>query len=179
VSKPFGSISLINTAGADPRIDQNDLNIAGELAGLAASIINYPFKKKGIVIGNLFGGASVLSFPPQLGGEKLSILKGCKMGVMDAKLIRHLLSKTPRLLSIFESKLEKQRTTKTNLYDLGIVDRPIFEEEISTTISNFLLPIEKKLENEVQKWIDVEIAKNNEIKLEVKNEAKKFSKSTI
>lgn len=97
-------IFLVDTAGADPRISENNKNIARTLYDLASDIIDYPFYKRSLVIGRCFGGASILSIPVFFGGDKTLLIEETKIGIMDNNIIKHVLTGAKPLLEKWEDK---------------------------------------------------------------------------
>jgi hypothetical protein len=101
-------INFVDTAGGDPRISENNNNIARQLYDLASDIIDYPYYKRAVICGRCFGGASILSFPVFFGGDKTILVTGAKIGIMDNNIIKHLLSNAKPLLDIWEENKKEE-----------------------------------------------------------------------
>jgi acetyl-CoA carboxylase carboxyl transferase subunit beta len=130
-------VSVVDTAGGDPRVEQNDNNIAGEIINFTNDLIDYPYKKQGIVVGNLFGGASIFSFPPAFGGEKLLIVEGARIGIMHENLVRHLLQNSKRLLDQYEEYKSLEDDKFSDFTDEGVAHL-IAYEQIGFVLDDFL-----------------------------------------
>ncbi len=124
------AVSIINTAGGDPRIQENNKNIARAIYDLSSMMIDFPHKKQGVVYGNCFGGSSLLTMPPFLGGEKILALENTNIGIMDSKLIATLLEKSKPLLEIWKKNHEKEDSDYSDFKEQGILDSVISVEEL-------------------------------------------------
>jgi acetyl-CoA carboxylase carboxyltransferase component len=131
-------VSLLDSPGADPRLEQSDRNNIRSMIWVGDKIIFYPHGTMGIVIGRCFGGATTLGFPKVFGGLKTLVLKGAKLGVIHESIIRTLLSGSPRLLSTWETVHAKETSDAADLIASGIVDQQIEQAEIGGQISLFI-----------------------------------------
>lgn len=132
-------ISLVNTSGGDPRVDQLDKDIISELNDVTAAIIDYPFAKLGIVNEKCYGGATVLSFPAIFGGEPSLILEGANLGVMHKSILEKLLDNSPRLLKIMKANMDKETPGYSDLIEEGLIQKKIELHELSSHIQLFML----------------------------------------
>lgn len=130
--------SLINTAGGDPRIEENNKNIARTLYDLSSDIIDYPYKKQGIVFGNCYGGSSLLTMPPFYGGEKIIVVNSAKIGIMDSMLIRTLLKSAPPLLDIWEKNQELETDEYLDFIEDELLSKIIPPSELIHEILNII-----------------------------------------
>jgi len=128
LSLPF--FSIVDCPGGDPRLENNDQNISRCIYDLAVNIINYPFYKRGIVIGRCFGGSSILSIPPFYGGDKTLALKDAYIGIMGNKIIEKLLTSSPVLLKTWEENKKNEKEDYSDFIEAGIVEKVIEVNEI-------------------------------------------------
>ncbi|MBL6990723.1 MAG: hypothetical protein ISR65_13140 [Bacteriovoracaceae bacterium] len=131
-------ISIVDTPGADPRAEQNDLGIVSKLNQLTADIIQYPLPKVGIVYGRCFGGASVLSFPQIFGGEKTYTVLGCQMGIMHKTIIKQLLSGSKRLYEQWEQHSALEKEDFEDLLASDVMQKLIEPSELGKTVVEFI-----------------------------------------
>ncbi len=129
-------VNIVETPGADPRVSENDLNIAGAVYDLAADLIDYPHPKRGWITGRCFGGASIFSMPTFFGGNKTIVLEGAKLGIMDQGIIRTLLKKSGPLLKSWEKVAEGETAEYKDFISDGLV-------EIKIPVSGFIESIKK------------------------------------
>ena len=128
--------SLVDTAGGDPRVEENNQNIARKLYDLSCKIIDYPYRKQGIIIGRCFGGSSILSMPVFFGGEKSLLVKGAQIGIMSDKIIKQLLAATPQMLKTWEENKERETEDYKDLIEDGVLERVILPSELVKYITN-------------------------------------------
>ena len=131
-------ISIVDTPGGDPRVEQGDLNLVDELVKGTGDIIDYPYPKMGIVYGRCFGGASVLAIPKIYGGKTVAV-QGAQCGIMGEHIIRQLLSGSERLLAEWEENAAAEKEDLSDFVDNGVFDKIITKEEISKEISSFIV----------------------------------------
>jgi acetyl-CoA carboxylase carboxyltransferase component len=127
-------LNFVDTAGGDPRISENNKNIARQLYDLASDIIDYPFYKRAIICGRCFGGASILSFPVFFGGEKTILIHGAKIGIMDNNIIKHLLTNAKPLLNIWEENKKEEFEDYSDYVDDGLTTPLMSISEAIATI---------------------------------------------
>jgi acetyl-CoA carboxylase carboxyltransferase component len=128
--------ALVDTSGGDPRVEENNKNIANKLYQLSCAIIDYPFRKQGIVIGRCFGGSSILTMPEFFGGEKSILIEGAYIGIMGDKIIRGLLSKAPAILNVWEENKKNEQENHQDLIDEGIIEKVINASKMIEHIQN-------------------------------------------
>ncbi len=131
-------ISLVDTPGADPRIEQNDKNIISKLTAMSIKIVDYPYAKIGMIYGRCYGGASVFSFPSVFGGEASLTLEGANVGIMSNKIIDQLLSGSPRFHAEWKENSAKESEDLQDFIDAGVIGKRIHEDELTTEVSLFL-----------------------------------------
>ena len=131
-------IHIVDTPGADPRISENDLNIAGEIYNLASDLIDYPKKKRAFIVGRCFGGASILSLPVFFGGEKTVVVRGAKMGIMDKGIIRTLLKSSGPLLKQWEEAALLETDEYKDFIDDGLLEEVIDPETLIKSLFHFV-----------------------------------------
>ncbi|MFN8369398.1 MAG: hypothetical protein U0T83_02100 [Bacteriovoracaceae bacterium] len=136
--KPNYHYFLVDTPGADPRIEENDKNIIGELLNMSMEIIDYPYPKKGLIVGRCFGGASIFSFPCAFGGEKTWLLPNANIGIMSNNIISQLLSKSPRLFDEWKTNIKNENSTFDDLQELSMVDSLVNIAQIPGLIKKYL-----------------------------------------
>ncbi len=135
-------MSFVDTPGADPRKEQTESDLIIKLAGLTEDIINYPFRKIGLIMNRCYGGASILAFPTFYGGEKAWALKGSNMNIMGKNIILHLLSSSERLLSMYkENSKNETEDDISDFIELGMFEGFIEKSELSEKVTSFLTPV--------------------------------------
>jgi acetyl-CoA carboxylase carboxyltransferase component len=130
--------TIVDTPGADPRVSENDLNIAGEIYNVASDFIDYPYQKRGLIAGRCFGGASIFSMPVFFGGEKTLVLEGAKMGIMDKGIIKTLLKKTGPLLKEWEITSAKETSDYKDFISDGLLEKVIPEKDFLRSLFNYI-----------------------------------------
>jgi acetyl-CoA carboxylase carboxyltransferase component len=148
-------ISLVDTSGFDPRIDQVAKGQLAEVVKLAVDLMDYPYYKFGIVLNRCFGGASILSIPNFLGGDSSVLVRGSKMGIMSEKIIESLLTGSPRLLGIWnENRKGEDDLNYSDLLQSGLVGDVIEKVQIPQVINLRLL-------QQIQKTINTDLLHKN------------------
>lgn len=128
--------SLVDTAGGDPRVEENNQNIARKLYDLSCKIIDYPYRKQGIITGRCYGGSSILSMPVFFGGEKSLLVKGAQIGIMSDKIIKQLLGATPLMLKTWEQNKERETEDYKDLIEDGVLEKVIHPSQLVKCITN-------------------------------------------
>lgn len=132
-------ISLIDTPGADPRSEFQGLDIIGAMFSVTEQIIEYPYEMMGISVGRCYGGASIFGFPFIFGQNKQGVaVRGSKIGIMDEKIISHIVSGSPKLASEWKKSLITQTEDLQDLVDCGLVKYIIEENEVGQCVDRFL-----------------------------------------
>ncbi|OUR94165.1 hypothetical protein A9Q84_17845 [Halobacteriovorax marinus] len=131
-------ISLVDTPGADPRIDQNDKNIIAKLTTMSINIVDYPHPKIGVIYGRCYGGASVFSFPEVFGGEPSIAFEEANLGIMSNQIIDQLLCGSPRFHSEWKENSQKETACLQDMIDAGVIGKRIKKEKITYEIDLFL-----------------------------------------
>ncbi len=140
-------LSLLDTPGADPRMDGNNLQLIERMLGVAEQIIQYPYGKLGIVVGRAFGGACVLGFPKVFGSQHLFGLEGSTMGIMHEKIINQLLAGSAKLKEQWDEVAQTQAPNLDDLIASGAVDAVIRKTDIRRYVSCFLLEPSRSSKN--------------------------------
>jgi acetyl-CoA carboxylase carboxyltransferase component len=117
--------ALVDTAGGDPRIEENNKNIAKKLYDLSCKIIDYPYRKQGIVTGRCYGGSAILSMPSFFGGEKSILVNGAHIGIMGDKIVEQLLSATPAMLETWKENKKNEKEDYSDFIESGILEKVI------------------------------------------------------
>jgi len=132
-------LSLLDTPGVDPRIDNSNQDVIHQLIETNRAIIHYPYPKMGIWSGRGFGGANTLVIPRCYGSfANYVILDRTRVGVMHESIIAHLLEKSKRMLALWQASRENEAENFSDLVEAGIVTRAIRLEEMGTVIAAFL-----------------------------------------
>jgi acetyl-CoA carboxylase carboxyltransferase component len=132
-------LSLLDTPGVDPRIDNSNQDVIQQLIETNRAIIHYPYPKMGVWSGRGFGGANTLVIPRCYGSfANYVILDRTRVGVMHESIISHLLEKSKRLLSLWQASRVTETEDFQDLVDAGIATRAIRLEEMGTVVSAFL-----------------------------------------
>jgi acetyl-CoA carboxylase carboxyltransferase component len=132
-------VSLVDTPGADPRMDGDNRQIIEKLISATGKIIDYPYPKMGIIIGRSYGGASVMTFPKFFGGAAVYALEGAHMGIMHESIITQLLSGSARLTKQWQQTSATQTDDLQDFIAGGHVDGVIKRSEIRHKIQQHLL----------------------------------------
>lgn len=132
-------VSLVDTPGADPRMDGNNRQIIEKLISASQKIIEYPYRKMGIVIGRSYGGASVICFPKFFGGDAVYALEGAHVGIMHESIITQLLSGSARLTAQWQEVSATQTADLKDLMVDGHLDGVIQRADIRHKIEQHLL----------------------------------------
>ena len=138
-------VSIVDTPGADPRMEVDNYLIIEKMIEVTRDIINYPYKKIGIANGRSYGGATVLLMPTIFGGEKFLAVENSKLGIMHSQTIDELLSGSKVLLSEWKESCAAQTTDFQDLSDTGTLERVIQQKELKTFIKNNFLPTQPDL----------------------------------
>ncbi|MCO4794773.1 MAG: hypothetical protein KC493_13725 [Bacteriovoracaceae bacterium] len=133
--------SLVDTPGADPRVEENDKGMIKELNELTMQIIDYPWVKMGIVYGRCYGGASIVSFPPFFGGEEVWALEGANIGIMGNQIISKLLGSSKRLHSEWKENSADESEDLSDFVKAGIIDKVISVSEFNSHFSQMISSI--------------------------------------
>lgn len=132
-------VSLVDTPGADPRMDGNNRQIIEKLISASQKIIEYPYRKMGIVIGRSYGGASVICFPKFFGGDAVYAVEGAHMGIMHESIITQLLSGSARLTAQWQEVSATQTADLKDFMAGGHLDGVIQRADIRHKIEQHLL----------------------------------------
>ena len=114
-------LNLVDVAGGDPRIAENNNNIARAIYDLACDIIDYPYYKRSIIVGRCFGGMSILMIPVFYGGKISLMTHESKVGIMDNNIIKHLLMNAKPLLDAWEKSKESEGSNYEDYVEAGLV----------------------------------------------------------
>lgn len=129
-------ISMVDTAGFDPRPEQVGAGQLSEIINLAQDLINYPYTKFGVVLNRCFGGSTVLTIPTFFGADKTLILKNARLGIMSSSIIEQLFGNSSRLLNIWkENSKSEDNFEYTDLQKNKLCEAPISIEELSGKIA--------------------------------------------
>lgn len=131
--------SMVDTPGADPRMDGNNRQIIEKLISASQKIIEYPYPKMGFVINRSYGGASVIAIPKFFGGEAVYALEGAHMGVMHESIITQLLSGSARLGAQWLEVSATQTADLKDMIDGGHIEGIIQYGDIRARIEQHLL----------------------------------------
>ena len=136
-------LSILDTPGADPRVQANNYRILEKIIDVARLIYSYPYPKMGIGHGRCFGGACVLAIPKIFGGSSSYVLEDTETGIMHPDIITQLLSGSNRLLEEWEQNRAKQTPDMQDLIDEGCVDSIIPSKEIRAVVENGLFQLDQ------------------------------------
>lgn len=132
-------ISLLDCPGGDPRQGESDANGLLRMTELAQVMIDYPYKKMGIINGRCFGGSGMFCFPHIFGGHRVLAVEGSQVGIMNDVIIKELLSGSPRLYQEWEKAHVSETADLKDLIEAGTIDRIIARENIGFEIKVLLL----------------------------------------
>lgn len=131
-------INIVDTPGIDPRIDGENSYIIENYISLADCLLNYPFRKVGIVFGRLYGGASILSLPNIFGGHAGYLVNGSEIGVMHESIVSELLSGSNKLKQQWAEAQQAQKEDYSDIIASGLVTDVIEVEDIPAIIAKEL-----------------------------------------
>lgn len=138
-------VAALDTPGVDPRMDGNNQYTIDKLLQVTEKIINYPYKKLGIITGRGYGGANTLAIPKVYGSEAVYILdEDTEVNVMHESIIRKLLTGSNQLLNQWEESLERQCPEFSDMIEAGNIDRVINKTQIKELIAHHLLELEEQ-----------------------------------
>lgn len=132
-------LSILDTPGADPRVQPENYHILENIISVARLIYEYPHKKMGIGSGRCFGGACILSVPKIFGGKASYALPNTDVGIMHPKIITQLLSGSNRLLTQWQQSEVMQTGDLKDMIIEGSIDAVIQPQDIRTCIKGHLL----------------------------------------
>lgn len=131
-------LSVLDTPGADPRVQANNYRILEKMIEVARLIYNYPFNKMGIGYGRCFGGACLLAIPKIFGGKAAYTIKGTELGIMHPDIITQLLSGSKRLLNEWQQNQALQTEDLSDMVKEGSVDKVITIDQLRDTVTTTL-----------------------------------------
>ncbi|MBX7098308.1 MAG: hypothetical protein K1X89_11395 [Myxococcaceae bacterium] len=131
-------VSLVDTAGTDPRLEQSDRNVTGELVALGEAIAAHRHGLLGVVVGRAFGGASLLAFPRSFGSDRVLALQGARIDIMDPKIVGALVSGSARLREQWDAVVASQGDGLGDLVEAGIIDGVISAAGLRGAVRQFL-----------------------------------------
>jgi acetyl-CoA carboxylase carboxyltransferase component len=156
-------ISCLDSPGADPRQEESDQNLLLNSMLLVESMIDYPYKKIGIILNRSFGGSGIFSLLKEHGSSKLVALKDTKLGVMGDNVLERLAEKHPKLRAEWEQTKNYHHEDLSDLVQDQILDDILSINELKNYI---LTNLSKEKENE-QLSYQVSTRKNRNIMAEV------------
>ncbi len=131
-------VSFLDSPGFDPRFDQSAANNFRRMLWVGEKIIHYPHGCMGVVIGRCFGGSASLVFPKVFGGSRTLAIRGSRIGIMDERIVDHLLSGCPRLQQQWNAVAARQTAGLEDLLEEGTVDAVIDLAELGHELDRFL-----------------------------------------
>lgn len=137
-------LSLLDSPGLDPRFDQSDAGNIRRILSVGERIIRYPHGSMGIVVGRCFGGASTLGFPKVFGGRRALALRGAQIGLMDDRIIGHILSASPRLLGQWQATVAARGPELDDMLAEGTVDGVIDPADLPAELDRFLAGLDEQ-----------------------------------
>jgi propionyl-CoA carboxylase beta chain len=131
-------VSVLDTPGIDPRIDESDRNLLRQIVATCQAIAAYPHGKMGVVAGRCYGGASTLGFPKFLGSDVVVALEGAHAGIMHSSIIDRLLGGSPRLMEQWRAVHATETEDLADLQRQGMIDRVCSVEDLGRDVERFL-----------------------------------------
>ncbi len=141
-------VSILDTPGGDPRRSESDQDAIMKMINLTHLMIDYPYKKMGIINGRCYGGAAMFNFPKIFGGDKLYAIQGAKIGVMSKSIIDEILSKAVRLKEMWNLVAPTETSDLLDLIACGTIDGVIENDDIQAVVLSTLFEEHSMLENE-------------------------------
>lgn len=131
-------VSLLDSPGMDPRFDQADANNIRKILWVGEKIIHYPHGMLGVAAGRCFGGATTLAFPKVFGGTRAIALRGSTIGLMHERIVRQVLSGSPRLLAQWEAAAAARCADFEDLLADGTLDAVVEPQDLPAEVDRFL-----------------------------------------
>ena len=130
-------ISIVDSPGGDPRQSNSDQNIICKTLTLVEALIDYPFKKIGLIAGRCYGGSGVLSLPTVHQSAGLYALTQSKLGVMSDEVINSITSQNLKTNAEWKKTAITHTSDFSDLIDEGVIKKVIPLEELSYFIDDF------------------------------------------
>lgn len=131
-------VSLVDSPGMDPRLDQSDANNFRKMLWVGEKVIRYPYGAMGVVLGRCFGGATTLLFPKVFGGITVIALPGSRIGAMHESIVERVLQHSPRLLEQWHQVAARQDAHLADLVREGSLDAVVEPAALPGEIDRFL-----------------------------------------
>jgi acetyl-CoA carboxylase carboxyltransferase component len=132
-------LAAIDSPGADPRQVESDRDVLMESIHLVKQLIDYPYKKMGLVMDRSFGGSGILSLLKEHGSECLVALEETKLGVMGDSVIDQIVAKKEKLKNEWEKTKSIHREGLKDMIDEGIVDHVLAVGDLKSLIAQKIL----------------------------------------
>ena len=146
-------VSILDTPGGDPRKSESDQDAIMKMITLTHLMIDYPYRKMGIVNGRCYGGAAMFNFPKIFGGHKLYAIQGAKIGVMAKSIIDEILNKAARLKEMWNLVAPTETSDLMDLIECGTIDGVIKSDDIQSVVLKTLF--DESFVNEKQFEINI------------------------
>jgi len=128
-------VSLLDTPGGDPR---DNAEVVHKFWQTAQRIIEYPYRRMGVVIGRGYGGAIMLGFPRFFGSDATFVLEGASLGQMHPHIIDSLLAASKRLAADWDAAKAAQTRDCTDIVAAGIIHGVIQSTGVLPALDRFL-----------------------------------------
>ena len=131
-------LSVLDSPGIDPRFDQGDSGCVRRILSVGQKIIDYPYGAMAVVAGRCYGGATTLAFPKVFGGRRAIAVRGAQIGVMDDRIVGHILSASARLLAQWRGTVAARGPGFEDLLAEGSLDAVIDPVDLPGEVDRFL-----------------------------------------
>lgn len=132
-------VTIIDCPGGDPRQGESDADGLVRMTELVRVMIEYPYKKMGIVHGRCFGGSGMFLFPKIFGGERVLAVNGSQLGIMNETIIKELLVNSPRLLGEWTEIHQTETADLSDMINSGTIDQVIELDDIAPSIQRLIV----------------------------------------
>ncbi len=129
-------VSLLDTPGGDPR---DNAGVVLKFWQTAQRIVDYPYRRMGVVVGRGYGGAVILAFPRFFGSDATYVLEGATLGQMHPHLIDSLLATSKRLAAEWSAAKARQTKDCADIIAAGIIHGVIPRAGVIPALDRFLL----------------------------------------
>jgi acetyl-CoA carboxylase carboxyl transferase subunit beta len=131
-------VSMIDTPGGDPRIEQNNKDIIGTFVATCSDLIEFPYGKMGIILGRCYGGAAALMIPKFFGSDMVVASTEARLGIMHDSILSQVLKQSPTHLQNWQIQRASELDDLSDVISAGIIDDRVSVEALPKSIDLFL-----------------------------------------
>lgn len=131
-------ISVIDSPGGDPRQQNSDQDIISKTLNLVEALVDYPYKKMGLIAGRCFGGSGVLSLPVVHGSMGLYAMENSKLGIMSDEVIESITKSNEAAYGLWKNTQASHKADFSDLIQAGVIKKVLDTAELSLLMDDFL-----------------------------------------